>query len=1215
MVKGPSGPAGGAANDAGAAYRRGVAAFFVAHGLNGLPLEGTPVVAGDAVVEAVALETDHAIDDILVQFRGDRLFAQAKRTLGFGRPMNEVATQWLRASRSPDFNPAHDWLSAVSGDISKSVRALATAIGRLRSGATSLSLAEDRAVAQFQQLLTGLGASQTEVEVVLARAIVLQLQAEGPGQEVSERGRLLLDGHVVEKGQGSRAWRELLLIADEAARLRLGRSIGSWLDELRKKDLSLTQDALASRASYLLTRDQATARYRRLLRDRGEYVDLTSIGLGIPPIPLNEMDADLPIQIGGANKDDSGDLLWTFRRRGRVTLTGLPGGGKSIAMGAIGAEWATRDNWSLPIAVSLKKVAGRDQFRKKPLRDALLETALEIVEPGDRRFVSEALDDALRNGNAVLFLDGLDEAADRSLLLVSDIAQLLKDIHPDTDVLLATRDVAYADTKLLGFDDLRLGSPRHASRPIAAVLRALATQRGMIDADDWVAARLEWVKQIIKADSQLSETPLIPVLLASLAADRKLEDLPRTRALILEHVVEDVVRRSEARREIHVSGLPYGHETDAILGTFPQIAVALTNAGGSAPRSRLDDQIGKYLQADWGLPPGTARATAGQILRFWDDSGIFVASGSEKTVTPRLRLFLEIGTALHAASRPESEAIAWLDSVALQPESRETLILAAGRSSIIAEALIRRASQEGSDDLAFASADALAQGAPATESVVRILILRLVPLLTTGDDQAWRVFRRLSTLPVPPDLQDPILRAISDSFTPEHSAIARAHAGLNWQWQPDKLNECLDAAVRVKRLPILKRNIPDGGVEKLPILKRRTPGGRIDLESFSDRLLMRVREQAATHLLPSRPDLAPIVAEWLAHGSFATFESLSSLLSDNGHEDLVKAARERVFGSFRLSEQVRRDYEEMGESMNDLLAMIASLAPPAVLTHYQKCRLRDLASCVETLNLNEPSAWLTGDKWRPIQSQFNRLIIALAGFDQTVLAAQALAVQTEIAEDPIGSHSAFFSLFDLAEARDLTQWLNVSDTDAARKLLLSVLHAPSGAARVAATALATHPDPGGTAPMIGAVLTQIPRRSVIWATWAYLTLTNGNDDEIDRLAHSTSGSIREAIARLIPYTQDGHPTELARHFAADPVRQVRLAIIDRVKADAETSTLETVAFLEGIVQSPDPAFVCHHCGAQNTDLDDSCESCHIVTGRPSKEAARAIEILTKGAST
>ena len=118
--------------------------------------------------------------------------------------------------------------------------------------------------------------------------------------------------------------------------------------------------------------------------------------------------------------------------------------------------------------------------------------------------VRETLEHALSKGQAALFLDGLDEAADQSLELASDIAALLEEIHPDTDVLLAIRDVAYADAQILGFRDLRLCPPRDTDRTVRTVLRAIASHERCADADEWVAIRVEWVKRLMRVKPILS---------------------------------------------------------------------------------------------------------------------------------------------------------------------------------------------------------------------------------------------------------------------------------------------------------------------------------------------------------------------------------------------------------------------------------------------------------------------------------------------------------------------------------------------------------------------------------------------------------------------------------------------------------------------------------------------------------------------------------------
>ena len=206
-------------------------------------------------------------------------------------------------------------------------------------------------------------------------------------------------------------------------------------------------------------------------------------------------------------------------------------------------------------------------------------------------------------------------------------------------------------------------------------------------------------------DSTLKETPLIPVLLASLAANHQVDQLPSTRSRILEQVVRNVVVSREVKREIRISGIPSGHEKDVTLAAFPIVASALEKMGGSATRADLVGPVADYLRQAWGLAPAVARATALQILVFWDESGIFVASSQQKIVSPRLRLFLEIGAALHSLCMSADDANSWVEDISRKSNRGEMLILVSGLSRIVADALIDRAGR-GSDPLADHLAEA-----------------------------------------------------------------------------------------------------------------------------------------------------------------------------------------------------------------------------------------------------------------------------------------------------------------------------------------------------------------------------------------------------------------------------------------------------------------------------------------------------------------------------
>jgi hypothetical protein len=963
-----------------------------------------------------------------------------------------------------------------------------------------------------------------------------------------------------------------------------------WLQHLRDRGVPLVADVNASYAGYLVARQDAVARYRESLMRRGAVVDLNPLGIAVPPIALREMDAGVEFQRPGSDRDPL-DPLWTFRRHGRIVVTGLPGGGKSTTIASIAGEWASHADWSLPILVSLRRIAEKERFREQPLRDQIVHMAAESVEPLDRPLVTDALQEALRAGHSVLFFDGLDEAADRSLLLVADIAELLDSVHPDTDVLVATRDVAYAATQQLGFVDFRVGPPKNVARVVAAVLKAIATVRRVHDADAWIAMREEWVEHALGADPALRETPLFPVLLASLAAESTADTLPRTRTLILEQVVQDVVKRRETTRELVIPGIHESQHAAVLLGSYPLIAVDLLNEGGSSPRARLAERVAPYLQRHWGLPAGVAAATAEQVLLFWDEAGVFVASGGEKIVAPRLQLLLEIGVALHAADRPEVEAVAWVQEVVTRPEAREALVLAAGKSRSIADALIDSACELDDDVLVTTAARAISHGGVATDAAHRRLLEKLNHYIAVGDDEGWRAFRLVLELTIPVDLQELFLHTIDDHYPAPYPAIARAHACLKWAWQPGRLEDYLET-VLLQELPTLPK-------------RRENQGFDIRTAGMTDNLTMRILETAATTLVPKRPDLASVAAKAMPRASIRTAEVIAAVLRRNGHAELVD--RERVDWT-SLNRRFMDGTRDTKEQIDALLAMLRSFAPAAQLSLSQQRRLTEFGSLMRTLDLNTLDSWPRREV-AAIWPQFVEAVIILGGFDGRVLAAQAATLEKERDSDPSGTSRAFWSLIDLHPAAPLVNWDRLAAPAATSNLMLKVLRiGGNGARRVAAKALIHNPEKVQVATAIRMLIDDGPPSSALPAVWAYLHLSDDVDAAVAELAGSPRLSVRESVARLVSPVENGKVAQWANILARDPIRQVRLAVLENIQRLPDA--LRTARpLLDELAETADPEFTCQGCGTLNPASTDSCTRCRIVVERPSQLAKRLLEKL------
>ena len=151
-----------------------------------------------------------------------------------------------------------------------------------------------------------------------------------------------------------RAWRDLVAHCGRVGRLRGGFGVEGWVRLLQEEGYAVTgTDTPAGGAA---RQAEALDRYRDLLRSRGTVVDLRPLGADTAPIPLAEMDASVECVPAAADRRDAEPLPWSLLRRHRVLLTGLPGGGKSVAIAAAAAVLADAAGAPLPLVVSLRDV-------------------------------------------------------------------------------------------------------------------------------------------------------------------------------------------------------------------------------------------------------------------------------------------------------------------------------------------------------------------------------------------------------------------------------------------------------------------------------------------------------------------------------------------------------------------------------------------------------------------------------------------------------------------------------------------------------------------------------------------------------------------------------------------------------------------------------------------------------------------------------------------
>jgi len=398
--------------------------------------------------------------------------------------------------------------------------------------------------------------------------------------------------------------------------------------------------------------------------------------------------------------------------------------------------------------------------------DVLVEVGAQQALRDDRDLVEAAIRKGLQSGSAALFLDGLDETRELRHEVVRRLDTALTQVHEDVEVVLSTRDAAYADARTLGFASLRLLSPRNPEKTVRRILEEKANALSIREDDkaSWTGDRAKWVEDALRTERGLGDTPLVPILLALLAAEREAGPLPTTRARVLSEIVDDVVRRWEvtARRRgtLRLGALEGEAASLGLLDAFECIADVLGRL--EAPtHAEVVGPVAVMLGGErWQVPHGQAEATARDLLGFWDEMGVFAAGGSPPTVEARVRLFIEVGEARRVSKLPRDQQTPWVRDATGDPDRHEILVLAAGLSSAIVGDLIGVVRLSRSHSLALLAARAVREGAtPSSERLVE-LVRVLTSELESLPSEAWEAAQALAELPVPGPMRGEIVEGI-----------------------------------------------------------------------------------------------------------------------------------------------------------------------------------------------------------------------------------------------------------------------------------------------------------------------------------------------------------------------------------------------------------------------------------------------------------------------
>ncbi|RMF83541.1 MAG: NACHT domain-containing protein, partial [Nitrospirae bacterium] len=320
-----------------------------------------------------------------------------------------------------------------------------------------------------------------------------------------------------------------------------------------------------------------------------------------------------------------------LREHGRLVILGAPGAGKTTLLRYLARRAAEDEETPVPIIVSLRDYAAhRGAGGKQSLRDFALDRAAH----GDGR-LRRALSEAVEQGNVLWLVDALDEARGWRGEAAREAAAL------PGRMVLTSRPVGYERAGLEGlphFEVLPL-TPEDTDRFLRDWFGVLAERRG--EGKEWVAARVEWLKDQLAARPRirpLTRNPLLLTFLVVLAGEEPARELPATRADLYRQYVDELLatwevhRRpregAEGRAALRLGSLQGEAARQAALEGLLRLGwrLHLTYYGGQVKelpeQGSLVDYLAQALGHRWNLSAGDAEAVASEMLTFWEEAGL-----------------------------------------------------------------------------------------------------------------------------------------------------------------------------------------------------------------------------------------------------------------------------------------------------------------------------------------------------------------------------------------------------------------------------------------------------------------------------------------------------------------------------------------------------------------------------------------------------------------
>lgn len=670
---------GGAASEAGSLHRNGVATFLAAHGLAGVPVGG---IAG-AVPVRLHLEADESVDDIVCTMASNATwYVQAKRRAGKDKALREAIAQWVAQNLTGE-----DRVVLASRELRGILRRLQPALdifARGRGG--SLSKTQGAALDELSALFSAAGAKNPKA--LLKRVRLLDCAVEDAADAQQATAIALLAGTIVRAQDAPAAFDALQKYMQHTAARREWSEPSDWVAAISAAGIQTINDpdgAPGARATADLT---ATAAYRTALGARLDHLDLSALDPALGLVKAtNDLLAGWDVEWGEEDPDThprpKPDLWSMVRRNPRFVLSGHPGTGKSEALRQVAARLAIDPNAPLPVLVDVRQILSAIARPDDVSLELLLGQASSAAARVAPDMMIRVLRDAVLSGDAVVLVDGLDEARGKRGIVATGLNELTARLPPETGFILSTRPSGLDAATIVGLHNVHLLPPDNLATSLEALLGAMSRRVPADQRASWLDARLENLRTHAGTAEEIWKIPL----LASLATIRIGRDLPPagTAAGLLNDVVLDSIKAWEQKKAEHGDDFDPAMRPEMLMDAYITIG-RLLGATGELTTADALAAVTEHLK-DWEMSGRLTALLAEQCLTFWDERvGIFVEH--DGALVARSRQFSEIAEVNWIAKQSEPDKRAWVASALEDPDRIHTVRLSASQDRQIRGSLI-----------------------------------------------------------------------------------------------------------------------------------------------------------------------------------------------------------------------------------------------------------------------------------------------------------------------------------------------------------------------------------------------------------------------------------------------------------------------------------------------------------------------------------------------